>query len=140
MFSKRNKTVFQARWRLTVEKDTFILTKTLEGNKYALLDDVESADEDDGDNLMNDSDTEFVAEEKITKAASTQDTSLNTPEANLYVVPSDNQWQSEKKKKNYGSVPKKVKVTKQEQCHLEPKIQSKWNSFPNRNIIELKVE
>ena len=31
---------------------------------YALLDDVESADEDDIDNLMNDSDTKFIAEDK----------------------------------------------------------------------------
>ena len=50
---------------------------------YALLDDVESADEDDIDNLMNDSDTESLAEEEITQATSTQDTSLTTPEANL---------------------------------------------------------
>ena len=40
---------------------------------YALLDDVESA-------------VEFIAEEKIRQAASTQDTSLNTPEANLHLV------------------------------------------------------
>ena len=33
---------------------------------YALLDHVESADEDDIDNLMNGSDTEFIAKEKIT--------------------------------------------------------------------------
>ena len=58
---------------------------------YALLDDVESAGKDD-------SDTEFIAEEEITQAASTQDTSLTTPEANLHVVPSDNQ--SKKKEKN----------------------------------------
>ena len=32
---------------------------------------------------MNDSDTESIAEEEITQAASTQDTSLTTPEANL---------------------------------------------------------
>ena len=50
---------------------------------YALQDDVESADEDDIDNLMNDSDTESIAEEEITQAPSTQDTSLTTPEANL---------------------------------------------------------
>ena len=62
---------------------------------YALLDDAERADEDDIGNLMNDSDTEFIAEEEITQAASTQDTSLTTSEANLHVVPSDNQ--SEKK-------------------------------------------
>ena len=65
---------------------------------YALIDDVESADEDDIDNLMNDSDTAFIAEEKITQAASTQDTSLTTPEANLHVVPNNNQ--SKKKEKN----------------------------------------
>ena len=33
---------------------------------YALLDDVESVDEDNIDNLMNDSDTEFIAEEEVT--------------------------------------------------------------------------
>ena len=36
----------------------------------ALLDDVGSPDEDTMDNLMNDSDTEFIAEEDITQAAS----------------------------------------------------------------------
>ena len=65
---------------------------------YALLDDVDSADEDDIDSLINDSDTEFIAEEEITQAARTQDTSLATPEANLQVAPSDNQ--SKKKEKN----------------------------------------
>ena len=61
--------------------------------KYVLLD-----DEDNIDNLMNDSDTEFIAEEEIIQTASTEDTSLTAPEANLHVVPSDNQ--SKKKKKN----------------------------------------
>ena len=79
---------------------------------YALLDDIESAEEDDIDNLMNDSDTEFL---EITQAASTQDTSLTTPEANLHVVPSDNQ--SKKKEKNKKEElwkwTKKLKVTKQ---------------------------
>ena len=81
---------------------------------YALLDDVKSADEDDIDYLMNDSDTELIAEEEITQAASTQDTSLTTPEANLHVVPSDNQ--SKKKEKNKKEElwkwTKNVKVTK----------------------------
>ena len=58
--------------------------------KYVLLDDVESADEDDIDNLMNDSDTGFIAEEEITQPASTQDTFCTTPGAYLHVVPSDN--------------------------------------------------
>ena len=56
---------------------------------YALLDDVESAEEDEIDNLMNDSDTEFITEEKITQAASTKDTSLTTPEAKLHIIPSE---------------------------------------------------
>ena len=91
---------------------------------YALLDNVERADVDDIDNLMHDSDIEFIAEEEITQAASTQDTSLTTPEANLHVVPSDNQ--SKKKEKNKKEElwkwTKKVKVTKQEECHLVPEI------------------
>ena len=91
---------------------------------YALLDDVESPDEDDIDNLMNDSDTELIAEEEIAKAARTQDTSLTTLEANLHVVPSDNK--SKKKEKNkqeeFWKWTKKVKVTKQEECHLVPEI------------------
>ena len=37
---------------------------------YAFLDDFDSANEDDKDNLMNDSDAEFIAEEEITQAAS----------------------------------------------------------------------
>ena len=65
---------------------------------YTLLNDVESADEDNIDTLINDSDTEFIAEEEITQAASTHDTSLTTSEANLHEVPSGNQ--SKKKEKN----------------------------------------
>ena len=69
---------------------------------YALLDDVESADKDDIDNLMNDSGTDFIAEEKITQAASTQDTFLTTPEANLHIVPHDNQSKMKEKSKKEG--------------------------------------
>ena len=95
---------------------------------YALLDDVDSDDEDDKENLMNDSDTEFIAEEEITQAASTQDTSLTTPEANLHVVPSDNQSKKkEKNKKELWKWTKKLKVTKQEQSHLVPEIQPNLN-------------
>ena len=67
---------------------------------YSLLDDVESDDKNNIDNLMNDSDTEFIAEEEIAQVASTQDTSLTTPEANLHVVPSDNQSKKREKNKN----------------------------------------
>ena len=78
---------------------------------------------------MNGSDIEFIAEEEITQAAITQDTSVTTPEANLHVVPIDNQ--SKKKEKNkkekWWNWNKKVKVTKQEECHLVTEIQPNLN-------------
>ena len=65
------------------------------------------------DNLMKDSDTEFIAEQETTQAASTRETSLTSFEANLHVIPSDNQ--SKKKEKNKKEElckwTKKVKVT-----------------------------
>ena len=96
---------------------------------YALLDDVESAGEDDIDNLMNSYGTEFIAEEEIAQAASTQDTSMTTPVANLHVVPSDNQSNKKEnnKKEELRKWTKNVKVTKQEDCHLVPKIQPNLN-------------
>ena len=58
---------------------------------------------------MYDSDTEFIAEKEITQTASTQDTSLTTPGANLHVAPSENQSKKKEKNKknNNGSRPKK---------------------------------
>jgi len=50
------------------------------------LDDVDSADELDIDNLMDDSDTEYIAEEEIQPDQDTQDTSVIIPEANTHVV------------------------------------------------------
>ena len=92
--------------------------------KYVLLD-----DEDNIDNLMNDSDTEFIAKEEVTQTASTEDTSLTAPEANLHVVPSDNQ--SKKKEKNQKEElwkwTKKVKVIKQEECYFVLEIQPNLN-------------
>ena len=101
MFSKQNKTVFLSEMATNGRKRYFHTDKNASSEQtYALLDDVETADEDDIDNLMNDSDNEFIAEEEITQAASTQDTSLTTPEANLQVVPSDNQSKKKEKNKN----------------------------------------
>ena len=73
---------------------------------------MQSADEDDIDNIMNDSDTEFIAEEQITQAASTQDTSLTTTEGNLHIVPNDNQLKKKEKnkKEQLWKWTKKVKV------------------------------
>ena len=96
---------------------------------YALLDDVESADEDDRDNLINNSEIEVIAEEEITEAAITQGTSLTTPEANVNAIPSDNQSikKEKNKKKELWKRTKKVKITNQEECHLVPEIQPNLN-------------
>ena len=108
MFSKQ-KTVFPSEMATNSTKRYFHIDGNVSSKQiYALLDDVESVDEDDIDNLMNDSDAEFIAEEEIAQAASTQGTSLTTPEANLYIVPSDRQRRKKRtKKKNCGSGPKK---------------------------------
>ena len=70
-----------------------------------------------------------MTEEEIPQAASTQDTFLTTPKANLHVVSSDNH--SKKKEKNKKEElwkwTKKVKVTKQEERHLVPEIQPNLN-------------
>ena len=78
---------------------------------------------------MNDSDTQFIAKEKITQAASAKDTSLTTPDANLHAAPSDNQSKTKEKnkKRELWKCTKKVKVTKQEKCHLMPEIQPNLN-------------
>ena len=110
---------------------------------YSLLDDVESDDKNDIDNLMNDSDTEFIAEEKIAQAASTQDTSLTIPEANLHVLPSENQSKKREKNKNkeLWKWTKKVKVTKQKECHLIPEIQPNLNeTLSPSEILSLVTE
>ena len=78
---------------------------------------------------MNDSDIEFIAEEEITQAAIPQGTSWTTPEVNLNVVPRDNQSKRKEKnkKEELWKWTKKVKVTKQEECHLVPEIQRNLN-------------
>ena len=57
------------------------------------------------------------------------DTSLTAPEANLHLVPRDNQSKKKEKnkKKELWKWTKKVKVTKQEECHLMPEIQYNLN-------------
>ena len=55
---------------------------------FAWLDEVNSDLEDDIDNLMNDSDTEFVSEESLENELDSDDKPLNllVPEANYHVV------------------------------------------------------
>ena len=65
------------------------------------MDNVDSADELDFDGLMNDSNTEYIAEEEFQPEKDTQDTSIITPEANNHVVSTDrpNEEQQKKNKK-----------------------------------------
>ena len=81
-----------------VRKKYFHIDKNASSEQiYALLDDLEKVDENGIYNLMNDSYTEFIAEE-IIQPASTQDTFLTTPGVNLHVVPSNNQSKKKEKK------------------------------------------
>ena len=67
------------------------------------------------------SQSEFIAEELITQAASTQNTFQTTPEANLHVKPSNNQSKNKEKnkKEELWKWIIKVKVTKKTvtSCH-----------------------
>ena len=84
---------------------------------------------------MNDSDTEFIAEEKITQTTSTEDTSLTTPEANnLFVVPSDNQSKKKEKNKKRRIMEVDQKSKSYQARRVSPRArnttQSEWNDFP----------
>ena len=90
---------------------------------YPLLNAVESADEDNVDNLMNISATEFIAEEEnYTSSWKHSTLPWTTPEANLHVIPSDNQSKERQNnnKQELWKWNKEVKVTKQKECHLVP--------------------
>ena len=97
LFSKQNTTVFWDEIATNGRKIYFHLDETLVRNKYI--------------------------EEEITQAASLQDTSLTTTEANLHIVPSENQSEKKEKnnkKKNYGSRTKKQKLPNKKSltsCH-----------------------
>ena len=62
-----------------------------------------------------------------------------TPEANLHVVPSDNQSKKKEKseKEELWKWTKKVKVTKQEECHLVPEVQPNLNETVPPEIFSL---
>ena len=76
-----------AKMEMNAQKRYFTIDENVSSEEiYALLDGVHSADELDIDNLMNDSDTEYIAEEEIQPVQDTQDTSIIIPEANTHVV------------------------------------------------------
>ena len=69
---------------------------------------------------------------KNTQAASTWDTSLTTLEANLHIVPSDNQSKKKEKNKNeeLWKWTKKVKITNQKESNLLLEVQLNLNDKP----------
>ena len=68
-------------------KKYFNLDKMSSDDIYALLDSVESDDEIEIDNLMNDSDTEFIAENNLIEEADDTGnfTAIVTPSANVHI-------------------------------------------------------
>ena len=84
-----------------------------------LLDNVNSDNEEKIGNLINDSDTEFIADEEMLPDNNTLDSSLTTLEANIYVLRQNEESKKpDKKKKESWKLTKKAKVNKQEPCAL----------------------
>ena len=78
VFSKQNKTVFWGEMTTNSTKRYFHIDENASSEQtYALLDDVESDKQGDKDNLMNNSDTEFIIEEEITRIYSKDYRHLN---------------------------------------------------------------
>ena len=77
---------------------------------------------------MNDSDTDFIAQEEITRASSTQDTSLTTPEADFHVVPNDNQSKKEKKEQERRIMEADQKIKSYQARRVSPRVRNTTQS------------
>ena len=110
---------------------------------YAWLDDIDSADELDIDNLMNGSDTEYIAEEEIQPEKDTRDTSIITPEANNHVISTDPPKEEPKKtdkkqKEEVWKWNKQPSTESREKCKLVPKIRHQFTK--NASSMEIFEE
>ena len=63
------------------------------------MDSVDSDNEEETENLINDSNTEFIADEEILPVNNTLDTSLTTPKANIHMVRDDEESKDPGKRK-----------------------------------------
>ena len=83
---------------------------------YALLNNVNSDNEEETDNLINDSETGFIGDEEILPANNTLNTLLATPEANIHLIRAmKNQKKPDKQKKGEPSKwTKKAKANEQD--------------------------
>ena len=101
----------------------------------ALLDTVESDEEDKTDNLMNDSDTEFIMEEEISEEknenGSNDEGDLLIPDADVHIVSAengeDNTKNAKKSKGKQKEIPsftwkKRENPHKREECTLKAKV------------------
>ena len=108
------------------ERDILQSMKSVSSEEiYALLDGVHSADELDIDNLMNDSDTKYIAEEEIQQV--THDTSIIIPEANTHVVKAipireEPKKRTKKQKEEAWKWDKKPSMKSKERCELLPEV------------------
>ena len=84
------------------------------------MDNVDSDNEEEIDNLINDSDTEFIADEKILPANNTLETSLATLEANIHVIRDNEESKSQIKRRNksHGNGRRRRKLTNKNHVHL----------------------
>ena len=69
-----------------INKDFNIYENISSEQIYALFNNIDSDNEEEIDNLINDADIEFIADEEILSANNTLNTSLTTLEANILVV------------------------------------------------------
>ena len=122
-------------------KKHFNIDKNISGKQiYALLDNVDSDIEEETENLINDSDTEFIADEEILPVNNTLDTSLTTPKANIRMVRENEESKDpdKKKKEEQWKQTKKAKVHKKEPFALIPEIQSELHEIVSpMDIFEL---
>ena len=122
-------------------KKYFNIDKNISGKQiYALLDNVDIDNEEETENLINGSDTEFIADEEILPVNNTLDTSLTTPKANIRMVRDDEESKDPDKKKEeeQWKQTKKAKIHKKEPFALIPEIQSELNEIVSpMDIFEL---
>ena len=116
-------------------------SNALSDDIFALLDSLSSDEEEDLDNLMNDSDTEFIVEEEAAEniepsntEISSSDTSILVPEANIHVVNDVDEGSStdadkEKKKDRVQSKPVAKKSKK-------VAVEFKWRKKASAHIRE----
>ena len=90
------------------EKIFHISSDTSTGKILALLDTVQSDNEDEIDELINDYNTEFIALEEFKLTGNLDNASVLTPEANFYVVDDEGTTHTKELERKRGKSWKKI--------------------------------